>query len=215
MRGASEAASTLAAVPVLVCALANVVFDVSFVGPIAAWREANGNYLGIHEPRDLADRALRSFEVGDLGESEYARHLRAQLLWRGGDPELVEIFGGVFGAVDLDVVQLLDDLRHEGWQLVGVMNTNPWHEPIWRELYGKILGAFDLVLTSTGLGLRMPDHRFYVETLRHVPVGGSRLFVDHRPESVCAARAAGLDAHLFGGAAGMSAACQALSAPAL
>lgn len=211
----SEAASTLAAVPVLVCALANVIFEVSFVRSVVSWREANGGFLGIHEPSDLTDRALRAFEVGDLGESEYARHLRAQLLWHGSDAELVEIFGGVFGAVDLDVVQLLDDLRHEGWRLVGVMNTNPWHEPIWRELYGEALEVFDRVLTSTGLRLRMPDHRFYVEALRQVPAEGSRLFVDHRPESVCAARAAGLDAHTFGGAAGMSAACQSLSTPVL
>lgn len=215
MRDTSEAASTLAAVPVLICALANVVFDVSFAGSIVAWREANGGFLGVHEPRDLADRALHAFEVGELGESEYARHLRAQLLWRGSDSELVEIFGDAFGALDLDVLTLLGELRHEGWRLVGVMNTTPWHEPIWRELYGEILGTFDRVFTSTELKLRMPGHRFYVETLRQVPAEGSRLFVDHQPESVSAARSAGLDAHLFGGAAGMSAACQALSAPAL
>jgi FMN phosphatase YigB (HAD superfamily) len=202
-------------VPVLVCALADVVFDVSFTGPIARWREANGGFLGVDLPRDLDDRALRAFEVGELGESEYARHLRAQLLWQGGDPELVEIFDDAFGPVDLNVVQLLDDLRHEGWYLVGVMNTSPWHERVWRELFGDTLRLFDRVLTSTRLGLRMPDHRFYAEALREVPLEGFRLFADVRPESVAAARAAGLDGHLFRDAVGLSAACQALAAPAL
>jgi FMN phosphatase YigB (HAD superfamily) len=207
--------STLAVVPVLLCDLANVVFDVSFAGPILRWREANGGFLGVHEPRDLADSALRAFEVGQVGEPEYACHLRAQLLWQGGDPELVEIFGDAFGPVDLDVLQVLDDLRREGWRLVGVMNTNPWHERVWRERYGEALRVFDGVVTSTGLGLRIPDPRFYGAALRQVPPEGYRLVVGDRPKIVSAARAAGLDAHLFRGAAGMAAACQSLATPAL
>jgi FMN phosphatase YigB (HAD superfamily) len=202
-------------VPVLVCSLANVVFEVSFTRPLLRWQEVNEGLLGVQDPGALADRELRAFEVGALGESEYARHLRALLRWQGGDPELVEIFGDAFGPVDLDVVQLLDDLRHEDWRLVGVMNTNPWHERVWRELHGETLRLFDRVLTSTELGLRIPDPRFYGEALRQVPREGYRLVVDDRPESVSAARAVGLDAHLFRGAAGMSSACQALAAPAL
>lgn len=206
---------TLAAVPVLICGLANVVFDVSFARPIARWWEVNGGLLGVQEPRDLADRALRAFEVAGMGEPEYARHLRAQLLWQGNDLELVEIFADAFGPVDLDVVQLLGDLRQEGWHLVGVMNTNPWHERVWRERYADSLRVFDRVLTSTDLRLRVPDPRFFGEALRQVPPAEYRLVVDDRPESVSAARAAGLDAHLFRGAAGMSAACESLAAPAL
>jgi putative hydrolase of the HAD superfamily len=208
--------STLIDVPVLVCTLANVVFDVSFARPLARWREANGGVLGIDAPADLIDRELRAFEVGAMGESEYARHLRARLLWRGGDPELVEIFGDAFDAVDLGVVQLLDDLQHEGWRLVGVMNTNPWHERSWRGQHGETLRLFDRVLTSTEQGLRMPDPRFFGAALREMSAEGSyRLVVDDHPESVSAARAAGLDAHLFRGAAGMSAACLSLAAPTL
>lgn len=201
--------------PVLVCSLANVAFEVSFARPIVRWREANGGVLGVQEPGDLADRDLRAFEVGALGESEYVRHLRTLLRWQGSDPELVEIFDDAFGPVDLDVVQLLDDLRHEGWRLVGVMNTNPWHERAWHERHGETLRLFDRILTSTRLGLRIPDPRFYGKALRQVPPESYRLVVDDRPESVSAARAVGLDAHLFRGAAGMSSACQALAAPAL
>lgn len=219
----SDRTRTLEAVPLLICSLVDVLFDVSFASPIARWREANGGLLGVHEPRDLEDRALRGFEVGELGESEYARHLRAQLLWRGDDAQLVSIFGDAFGPIALDVVQLLGDLRHEGWRLVGVITTNPWHEQVWRELYDDVLQVFDRVFTSTALGLRPPDHRFYAEVLRRfsadaqfgVPSPGLRLFVDAKPESVSAARAAGLDAHLFRGAPGLWSTCQALATPAL
>jgi len=203
-------------VPALVCAIENVVFGVSFARPIERWREANGGFLGVQESRDLADRALRAFGTGALGESEYARHLRANLLWQGGDPELVEIFRDAFGPVDLAVVQLLADLRSDGWHLVGVLTTNPWHEPVARELFGPTLDVFDQVLTSTGLGLQAPDPRFFGEALRGVPPEQAvRLFVDDDPRNVTAARTAGLDAHLFRGATGLSAACQALATPAL
>jgi FMN phosphatase YigB (HAD superfamily) len=211
----SGSASTLARMPALVCALDNVVFDVSFAGPLSRWRQANGGFLGAQEPRDLDDHALRSFEVGELSEGEYAHHLRAQLLWQGGDAELVEIFGDAFGPVDLDVLHLLGALRGEGWSLIGVLNTNPWHERVWRDLYRDALAVFDDVLTSTALGVRTPDHRFFSQALRGVPLEQMRLYVDHRPQAVSAARAAGLDAHLFRDAAGLSAACEALAAPAL
>ena len=211
----SGSASTLTRMPALVCALDNVVFDVSFAGPLSRWREANGGFLGAQEPRDLDDHALRAFEVGELSADEYARHLRSQLLWQGSDDQLIEIFGDAFGPVDLDVLQLLGALRREGWALIGVMNTNPWHEPVWRDLYRDALAVFDAIVTSTALGLRTPDHRFYSQALREVPLEGMRLYVDHGPQAVAAARAAGLDAHLFRGAAGLSAACEALSAPAL
>lgn len=207
--------STLAAVPVLLCSLPNVVFDVSFARPVVRWREANGGVLGIAGPVELADRELRAFEVGALGEAEYARHLRARLGWQGDDGELVDIFGDVFGAVDLDVVQLLDELRGEGWRLVAVANTNPWHERIWRERHGETLRLFDRVLTSTELGLRMPDPRFLGAALRDLPLESYRLVVDDHPEAVSAARSAGLDAHLFRGAAGLSSACLALAAATL
>ena len=202
--------------PVLVCSLDNVVFDVSFARSIERWRAANnGGVLGVDQPGGLDDDALRSFEVGLLGESEYARHLRARLRWHGGDPALVEIFNEAFGPVDLDVVQLLGELRREGWYLVGVINTNPWHEPVWRRRYPEALSVFHRVLSSTQLRLRLPAHRVYTEALRESWLEGLRLYVGDRQESVAGARAAGLEAHLFRGAAGMRAACQSLAAPAL
>lgn len=193
-----------------------MVFDLSPQHALARWREANGGQLGVSEPRGLQDEALRQFETGQLGESEYARHLRALLHWGGGDHELVQVFDDMFGPVDLDVVQLLGELRQDGWQLIGVMNTNPWHEPVWRSLYGPMLEVFDRIHTSTSLRLRLPDHRFLAEALRGTSGEGLRLFVDHRPEHVTAARSAGMDAHLFRTAARLASACEAsLAAPVL
>jgi FMN phosphatase YigB (HAD superfamily) len=202
-------------VPALICALGNVVFDLSFDRSIDRWREANGGRLGVRVEHDLQDEALRAFETGRIGESEYGRHLRALLRWQGDDPSLVEIFDDAFGPVDLDVVHLLAELHRDGWQLIGAMNTNPWHEPVWRARYGPVLDVFDRVITSTSLGVRMPDHRFLAEVQREASAEAVRLFVDDRAESVTAARSAGMDGHLFRGATRLSAACEALAAPVL
>lgn len=201
--------------PVLVCDLGNVLIGVSFDRALRRWRAANGGVLNIGDPRALEDDAYRSFEVGALGESEYARHLRVLLGWRGTDSDLVEIWNDVFGAVDVDVLQLLGELRAEGWSLVAATNTNPWHEPVLRRQYAEPLSVFHRVVSSPGARFRKPDPRFFAEAMRGVSQGGLGLFVDDRPENVSGARRAGLDGHLFRDAVGMRAACDSLGAPVL
>ncbi len=201
--------------PTLVCDLGNVLIGVSFERPLQRWRAANGGQLAISDPAFLQDDAYRAFETGELGESEYARHLRVQLGWRGDDQRLVGIWSDVFGAIDVDVLQVLADLRGEGWKLVAAMNTNPWHEPIWRRRFAEPLSVFDRVVTSTEIRVRKPDPRFYAEAIRGFGQEGFALFVDDRPENVSGARRAGLDGHLFRDAVGLRAACESLSAPVL
>ena len=199
-------------VPVLLCDLGSVLFEVSFDNVVVRFREANGGLVDLTGPVELRDEAFRAFETGERGESEYALHLRARLGWRGSDPELVDIFADVYGSVDLGVLECLVELRDHGWHLVGVDNSNPWHESAWRTRYAQELAVFHRIVSSTTAGVRKPDPRFFTVALRDVPPSlGPRLFVDDRPENVSAARRAGLDGHLFRGASGLRAACRELS----
>jgi putative hydrolase of the HAD superfamily len=197
-------------VPVLLCDLGSVLFDVSFERALTRFREANGGRLDLQDPTQLRDDAYRAFETGSMGESEYARHLRVRLGWQGSDPDLVEIFTDIYGSIDVGVLEVLLELRDLGWHLIGVDNSNPWHESQWRRQYAEQLSVFHRLLSSITLGARKPDPRFFTNALRGVPAGlGPRLFVDDRPENVAAARRSGLDAHLFRGASGLRASCQA------
>jgi putative hydrolase of the HAD superfamily len=199
--------------PVLLCDLGSVLFEVSFDRLFDRIRAATGGRVQLVGPQDLRDEAFRAFETGEIGESEYARHLRARLGWGGSDPELVDIFSDVYGSVDVGVLEVLMELRERGWHLVGADNSNPWHESQWRARYATQLAVFHRVISSVETGVRKPDPRFFAQAMRDVPPGlAPRLFVDDRPENVSAARRAGLDAHLFRGAAGLRAACMALGA---
>ncbi len=198
--------------PVLVCDLGSVLFEVSFDRALERLRAANGGELGLSDTLDLRDAEFKAFETGEMGESEYARHLRVRLGWRGSDPDLVDLFADVYGSLDLGVLEVLVELRERGWYLVGVDNSNPWHEPRWRHQFAGQLTVFHQVISSVDARVRKPDPRFFAQALRDVPAGhGQRLFVDDRTENVAAARTAGLDGHLFRGAAGLRAACRSLS----
>ncbi len=152
--------------PVLLCDLGNVLIGVSLEPVLRAWRELNGGTIALTAARDLEDDAYRGFETGALGESEYARHLRVRLGWRGSDPDLVSGWGQALGAVDLDVLQLLGELRAEGWTLIGATNVIPWLEPeLWRR-FGDTLSVFHRVVASTAVGVRKPDPRFFAEAVR-------------------------------------------------
>lgn len=199
----------------LLCNLKNVLLEASFERPMALWREANGGRLGLAEPADLLDGAMQAFEVGAIHEDEFAAHLRSRLHWQGSDRAMVAIWDQAYGAIDPDVLEVLGELRCEGWHLTGTMNGNPWHDRALAGRYGEVLTVFHRVVTSAEVGLRLPDPRFYAAALREVPLAGQRLFVDVRPENVAGARGAGLDGHLFREAGGLRAACDGLAAPAL
>jgi FMN phosphatase YigB (HAD superfamily) len=200
--------------PTLVCDLASVVSDVSFERVYRRLEAANGGRVALADPQQLNDDMFRAFEAGQLGESEYARHVGARLAWHGSDADLVDIFADLYGSVDVAVMELLVALRGRGWYLVGLDHH---HGPAtWGGQYAEQLTVFDrVVATSTGRPgpeLRPTDPRFFAQVLRDVPGShGPRLFVADHPAAVAAARRAGLDAHLFRGAAGLRSVCLELT----
>jgi len=184
---------------------------------------ANDGAVALARPDQLRDDALTAFEDGRLGESEYARHLRARLAWHGSDATLVDIVSGLYASVDVAVMELLLELRTGGWYLVGLDHHAVGAQSIWGQRYAEQLAVFDLLVPGAQPAGAVPapqgahhgtDPRFFARLLRGVPAGyGPKLFVAARPESVAAARRAGLDAHLYRGAAGLRSTCRAMSVP--
>lgn len=196
--------------PTLFCDLGGVVFAETAQRSLDGWRTANGGELAVATPGELRDAEYRAFQVGDLGESEYARHLRVRLGWAGTDDELVQIWNLGQGPVVLEVLDALSTLRDRGWQLVAATNTDPWQLRARQEQFGWVMSLFDRVVASTQVRSRKPDPRFFAEMLRSVPRHVPQLFVDDAPQNVSAARRAGLDGHVFAGAPGLLAACRSL-----
>jgi hypothetical protein len=208
--------------PVLLCDLASMIAEVRLDREHERLRLANGGHVAVAEPEDLRDDAFAAFQGGRIGESEYARHLRARLHWRGSDATLVDIFADLYGSVDVAVMELLVELRAQGWFLVGLDQRPPWRRDRasgWGGQYAEQLTVFHRVCPVAPRWpvpvqhgeLAPTDPRFFARVLRDVPPAqGPRLFAADRVESVAAARTAGLDAHLYRGASGLRAACLAL-----
>jgi hypothetical protein len=201
---------------VLLCDLSSVVTQNSFEQVYSALSAANGGSLAIADPGALRDETYDAFSAGRIGETAFTLHLRARLGWRGTDPALLSIMADRYGSVDLAVMELLVELRQRGWYLVGVLDaatreaSGAARDGNWGGQFAEQLTVFDQLHEPADHP--RADPRFFADLLRAVAGGyGPRLYVDAQVEHVAAARRAGLDAHLFGGATGLRAACQHLA----
>ncbi len=114
--------------------------------------------------------------------------------------------------IEVGLVEVLDDLRHQGWTLIGAggaprpLSELPRQAPPADGIDPATV--FDRVLPVPDLP--GADPRRFAFLLRESGTG-PKIYVDDRPECVAAARRAGLDAHLYRGAAGLRAACMSSS----
>ena len=153
------------------------------------------------QPWDLVDDAFRAFQTGHLGESEYARHLRCRLGWRGDDPQLVALFEENPHTVHLGALEALRTVQAAGWTLVGLENANPWQIRARCRVYDALELGSRRFIGSLGIRVRLPDVRVFHFACVHLGVStSSALYVDRDPANIASARSAGLRAHLLRGA---------------
>ncbi len=156
---------------------------------------------------ELAELARRrdaavypAFERGELSEAEYWAHHAA--LGVEVDPE-------AFHRVRRDGTRWLEGMRELLVELEGrVQRVTASNYPVWIEelAAGPLAGVTDRVLASHHLGARKPEPAFYLELLDRLALpAGAVAFVDDRQENVDGARAAGMPAHRFTGAAALRA----------
>lgn len=138
--------------------------------------------------------AWHRFERGEVSEQEYFSSY-ADL------PFDVDVFQRVRrgGYVVLPGMRkLLDDLDGH------TVRATASNYPVWVEelASGLLAGLFDQVIASHHLGARKPDPAFFERLCGALGTGACRvLLVDDREENVAGALTAGLQAHLFLGAA--------------
>lgn len=184
----------------MLCNLASSFFGVSEDEPFhraVSYMKDSGVPVNVSSA-ELLDQAFTAFQTGYMGESEYARHLRARLGWKGSDIELVSMFSQHPQSVHLGMVDALHRLRAAGWSIVGAENTTPWQRPQRLAAYAHLDVTPRTIFTSLDVGARLPDLGFFERVFGRLgPIQGSVLFVDRDVTNVSAARSAGLDAHLL------------------
>ncbi|MEQ4725169.1 hypothetical protein [Nonomuraea sp. B19D2] len=172
---------------VLLCDLGGVFFDISFERAINVWRE-----LGFSQKEELTvgsvlTKEFFAFEAGKLDEQDFLAMLERSIGWFGPRELMVEGWNSIYGSVNADVVRFLLDLRGAGWTLIGVSNTNPIHEPVWRARFGGALSVFDRVVTSIEADSSKPSREFFDYTLSSQP-NARPVLLDDRLEIVNEAR---------------------------
>ncbi|MDP8962303.1 MAG: HAD-IA family hydrolase [Actinomycetota bacterium] len=143
----------------------------------------------------LRDRdAWHRFERGEVSEQEYFSSY-----------ERLHLDVDVFQRVRRGGYVVLPGMRQLLGDLAGhVLRATATNYPVWVEelATGLLAGLFDQVIASHHLGVRKPERAFFERLCRAVGTdAGSVLLVDDRMENVAGARAAGLHAHPFLGAA--------------
>jgi HAD superfamily hydrolase (TIGR01509 family) len=146
--------------------------------------------------RRRSSHAYPAFERDELTEEEY---------WAVFAEAGIDVDPEVFHRVRLagthwlpGMRELLDDLEGQ------VTRATASNYPRWIDELASshLAGRFDRVLASCHLGVRKPDPGFFALLLAELELPADEvLFVDDRQDNVLAARAVGLAAHRFRGAA--------------
>jgi FMN phosphatase YigB (HAD superfamily) len=175
--------------------LGGVLIKINFNHAFAYWSERSDVAPELISRAFCFDAEFKAYEVNRISTVRYLAHLRCVLsLPTLGDRELVAGWNRIFEEVDTQVIAAIQTLRESGLLVIGMTNTNPLHEPIWRKIVGDRLSVFDAVHTSVELGLRKPTLEFFEWVCRNYSLSAEELlFVDDQwIENVVPARAIGI-----------------------
>ena len=151
---------------------------------------------------DLHDRGTDYPELLPAYEEEYGMQL--EQLMRAYAAHIERTLVGPMPGMP----ELLTDLKRRGVRIWGLTN---WGRDAWPVMAGRfpeLIGALDGIVVSgrDGNGTAKPDESFFDLAIDRFGVDpASTLFVDDSPYNIDGARAVGLPAVRFGGAAGVRA----------
>lgn len=152
--------------------------------------------------RYWADR--RHFDAGQ-DASAYWSGVARRPLGEAEVTELVRIDCAGWARLDPEVLELLDEQAAAGTRLALLSNAPHFQADAFDELVWT--DRFEQVFVSARLGLVKPDPAIFEHVLSALGATASDVtFVDDRPANVEAARAVGVGAIVFTGAAGLRAA---------
>lgn len=195
--------------------VSNVIFDIG--GVLLEWNPAKilADFYADPELRGLLRNSLfhhpewRALDRGELGESELIARVGA----RTGRPpaELAELLAAARESlvIKADTVELLQSLRGKA----GLYCLSNMSVPVYRQLRERhdFWEAFDGIVISGDVMLLKPEREIYEYLLRRYALRAHEtVFIDDVAENVDGARAAGLQAIHFSGAADCARRLQAM-----
>ncbi len=192
-------------------AITDVIFDLGHV--LIDWDPRH-----LYRVRFAGDEAAMERFLTQVCSADWHRRVDAGLPWAQAIAELVSRhpdqaahiqayraqWAQMFAGEVPGTAALLRSLEANGYRLHALSNYPV--EPV-DFLYQRYawMDAFEHVVISGRLGVAKPDRRIYEHLLGVIERAARQcLFIDDRPENVAAARALGIDAIRFDGAAGLA-----------
>ncbi len=184
-----------------------LVFD---FGNVLAFFDYNRAATSLGRPRGLEGAVLlsrmreggfvshlREFEAGRLDFQTFATKVTSRVDLQVGHNEFEAAWCDIFTLND-PVVQLVAELKGEGYTLVLGSNTNDPHARHFQTQFAEALAPFDRLVLSYEVGHVKPSAEFYLACAQAAgQPPGDCVFIDDLPENVEGARVAGLQALLF------------------
>ena len=149
--------------------------------------------------------SIRSVVTGRISDAQWRADITAGLLPLCGESAEAAVaeWSESAGAVDLEVLEVVRSVRRNAWRVGLLTNAT---DRLAADL-GRLglLEELDAVINSSELGVAKPDPEVFRLACRLVDATPEEcLFVDDRSENIDAARAIGLEAHLFSDAAALA-----------
>ena len=174
--------------------LGNVLIDIDFYRCARFWSDRSGIPVDTLVARFRIDRAYRDFERGRIAASEYYQALRRMLGIDLPDDTMREGWNAIIRGEKPGVRNCLEKLAHR-YPLYVLTNTNPEHEPVWRDAHRDLLANFRGVFVSSQMGLRKPEAEVYRQAARAIGRPCEHiLFFDDVEENVTGAQNCGMHA---------------------
>ena len=144
------------------------------------------------------DHPWHRLERGEITLAAAAEQIKAAAAEQGLELDLFEMFRAMGGIADVrtDMVQQVLELRAAGYRTALITNNVREYSDGWRAMIPAD-DMFDVIVDSSAVGIRKPDHRIYRMVLQQLGVEADEAaFLDDAVGNIEAARALGMPAIL-------------------
>tara|TARA_A100001015_G_scaffold239384_1_gene272668 strand:+ start:323 stop:952 length:630 start_codon:yes stop_codon:yes gene_type:complete len=175
--------------------IGNVLCNFDFDRLLKTYEQISGKPVGIHEPED--QRLYNAVETGEITDQEYVERMneRKQISWEVED--LVRAWQDIFSANGVGR-SLYYHAIDQQVPVFTLSNIAEYHIKAINRNWDNLLDQATGLFLSYQMGYRKPHPKIYEATVDYLNVSPEEcFFVDDLPENVEAARALGIEAHLF------------------
>ncbi len=172
--------------------LGGVIIEVDFGRAAACWAGASGLDADELRSRFQFDEYYERHERGEISGPEYFASLRDSLGVDLSDEELERGWNSIYVGEIPGAAALLERAGQR-LPLYAFTNSNATHQQVWEPRFADLLGLFETVFISSGMGLRKPEAEAFRAVSNAVDIPLDRMvFYDDVEENLEGARAVGL-----------------------